>query len=83
MYAQSNNVVALPFAGAFGITSYNVWSVARLQEKSGWTRAVCVNVSGLFVESAPVTMMSFARACSYKPNGREDHCRKQISGTPL
>jgi hypothetical protein len=35
------------------------------------------------VESVLLAMMSFARACSYKPNGREDHCRKQISGTPL
>jgi hypothetical protein len=54
-----------------------------LQEKSGWTRAVRVNVSGLFVESALLAMMSFARASSYKPNGREDHFGKQISGTPL
>jgi len=41
----------------------NVWSAARVQEKSGWTRAVCVNVSGLFVESVLLAMMSFARAC--------------------
>ena len=62
---------------------HNVWSAARLQEKSGWTRAVCVNVSGLWVESALLAKMSFARACSYKPNGLGDHCGKQISGTPL
>jgi hypothetical protein len=53
-----------------------------LQEKNGWTRAVCVNVSGLWVESALLAKMSFARACSYKPNGLGDHCGKQISGTP-
>jgi hypothetical protein len=29
----------------------NVWSAARLQGKSWWMKKVCVNVSGLFVES--------------------------------
>jgi hypothetical protein len=37
----------------------------------------------LWVESALLAKMSFARACSYKPNGLGDHCGKQISGTPL
>ena len=46
-----------------GITVVNVWSAARLQEKSLKRSSVCVNVSGLVGESLSGHWMRFARPC--------------------
>lgn len=54
-------------------SSYNVWSAARLQEKKRMDESGLRQCIRPFVESVLLAMMSFARACSYNPNGREDH----------
>ena len=47
-------------------------------------KKVCVNVSGLYVESVLLAMMRYAAYLSFEtPRPCKSHLSKQVSGTPF
>jgi hypothetical protein len=62
--------VGAAYLAIFAQRPENVWSAVRLQGKSAWVKKVCVNVSGLCMESFLLTMMRYARVRPNKVSGR-------------